>query len=291
MEFEQMRQLDAIARCGTISKAAEELHLSQPALSRSVRRLEAELGQSLFDRTHNSVTLNDAGCLAVEFARTILRDERAMRDAFADLARRQRTLLVGTVAPAPVWRLTALTVERFPGTLLNPVTLPEDEVERRLMNREVDLAITLRPMILPTMQSTRLMTEDLFFCLPQNHPLAGRDALSFADLDGESFLVLDEVGFWMDMLRRTMPHAHIVEQTDRMVFEQLARTTDLITFATNITRERRSTEVPGRVVVPIVDADAHATFYLAVLAGAPGRVEDIFAWAKQQAERWEAPLA
>ena len=51
MELEQMRQLDAIARRGTISAAAEELHLSQPALSRSIRRLERELGQELFDRT------------------------------------------------------------------------------------------------------------------------------------------------------------------------------------------------------------------------------------------------
>ena len=96
-----MRQLDAIARRGTISAAAEELHLSQPALSRSIRRLERELGQELFDRTHNSATLNDDGRLAVDHARNLLRDERMMLDAFADLARRQRTLLVGTVAPAP----------------------------------------------------------------------------------------------------------------------------------------------------------------------------------------------
>ena len=104
MELEQMRQLDAIARRGTISAAAEELHLSQPALSRSIKRLERELDQELFDRTHNSATLNDAGHLAVDHARNLLRDERMMLDAFADLARRQRTLLVGTVAPAPVWR-------------------------------------------------------------------------------------------------------------------------------------------------------------------------------------------
>ena len=183
-----MRQLDAIARRGTISAAAEELHLSQPALSRSIRRLERELGQELFDRTHNSATLNDAGQLAVDHARNLLRDERMMLDAFADLARRQRTLLVGTVAPAPVWHLTALTVERFPGTLLNPVTLPEDEVERRLMNRSVDLAITLRPQILPTMRSTRIMAEDLYAFLPEGHRLATRDTVEASQVFGQFFL-------------------------------------------------------------------------------------------------------
>jgi DNA-binding transcriptional LysR family regulator len=280
MELEQMRQLDAIARRGTISAAAEELHLSQPALSRSIRRLERELGQELFDRTHNSATLNDAGRLAVDHARNLLRDERMMVDAFAELARRQRTLLVGTVAPAPVWHLTALTVERFPGTLLNPVTLPEDEVERCLMNRSVDLACTLRPQILPTMRLVQLMTEDLYAFLPEGHRLAKASTVSFADLDGESFLVLSEVGFWMGMLRRNMPHANIVEQADRSVFEQLVRSTELVSFVTNVTHESRS--VLGRVAVPIADADAHATFYLSTLADAPQRVQDIYDWASSQ---------
>ena len=280
MELEQMRQLDAIARCGTISAAADELHLSQPALSRSIKRLERELDQELFTRTHNSATLNDAGHLAVDHARNLLRDERMMLDAFADLARRQRTLLVGTVAPAPVWHLTALTVERFPGTLLNPVTLAEDEVERRLMNRSIDLAVTLRPMILPTMHSVQIMVEDLYAFLPQKHRLASHETVSFADLDGESVLVLSEVGCWMGMLRRNMPHANIVEQADRSVFEQLVRTTDLISFVTNITHATRSNL--DRVAVPIADADAHATYYLSSLVDAPQRVQDIYDWASRQ---------
>lgn len=279
MELEQMRQLDAIARQGTISAAAEELHLSQPALSRSVRRLERELGQELFDRTHNSATLNEAGRLAVDYARTLLRDERAMLDDFAELGRRQRTLLVGTVAPAPVWRITALTVERYPGTLLNPVILSEDEVERRLMNRSVDLAVTLRPMILPTMRSVRMMTEDLYAFIPPEHSLATRETVSFADLDGESFLVLSDVGFWMGVLRRSMPSAQIVEQTDRNVFDRMVETTKLLSFVTDVTQKMRWGE--GRVAVPITDAEAHATFYLTVISDAPARVQDIFDWVER----------
>ena len=80
MEFEQMRQLDAIARTGTVSAAARELHLSQPALSRSVRRLEDELGVELFERSGRHVELNEVGRAALEWARQLLRDERLMRD-------------------------------------------------------------------------------------------------------------------------------------------------------------------------------------------------------------------
>jgi DNA-binding transcriptional LysR family regulator len=173
-------------------------------------------------------------------------------------------------------------VERFPGTLLNPVILPEDEVERRLMNRSVDLAITLKPMILPTMETVRLMTEDLFAFLPPGHPLATRESVSFADLDGESFLVLSQIGFWMGMTRRNLPNAQIVEQSDSQVFEQLMRTTDLLCFVTDVTQANRTWD--GRVAVPITDADAHATFYLSALSDAPQRVQDIFQWVERSVE-------
>jgi DNA-binding transcriptional LysR family regulator len=135
-------------------------------------------------------------------------------------------------------------------------------------------------MILPTMRSVQIMCEDLFAFLPRSHRLATRETVSFADLDGESFLVLSEVGFWMGMLRRNMPHANIVEQADRSIFEQLVRSTELVCFVTNVTHESRSGL--ERIAVPISDADAHATFYLSTLTDAPQRVQDIFEWASNQ---------
>ena len=123
-------------------------------------------------------------------------------------------------------------------------------------------------------------SEDLYAFLPKSHRLAAHETVSFADLDGESFLVLSEVGFWMDMLRRNMPRANIVEQADRSVFEQLVRTTELISFVTNITQATRS--IPNRTAIPIADADAHATYYLSSLADAPQRVQDIYDWASRQ---------
>ncbi|MFD0704055.1 LysR family transcriptional regulator, partial [Slackia equolifaciens] len=61
MNFEQLRQLDAVARLGTISAAATRLRISQPALSRSLARLESELGAQLLDRRGKSVAMSAAG--------------------------------------------------------------------------------------------------------------------------------------------------------------------------------------------------------------------------------------
>ena len=71
-ELSQLRQLVCIAENGTISKAAEILNISQPALSRSMQKMEEELGVELFTHTGNRVTLNRNGKLAVRHARKIL---------------------------------------------------------------------------------------------------------------------------------------------------------------------------------------------------------------------------
>ena len=94
MELEQMHQLEAIERLGTMSAAAEELHISQPALSRSIQRLEAELGCALFEREGRRAVLNDVGRVAVDWARELLRDERLMREAVAASAQRTHALRV-----------------------------------------------------------------------------------------------------------------------------------------------------------------------------------------------------
>lgn len=111
MELEQLRQLDVIARYGTLQAAADRLHISQSALSRSLKRLEDDLGQQLFDRTRNSLQINANGRLALEHAQLILAEERRMRDDFNALAKRARTVRVASIAPAPTWRLSSIILE------------------------------------------------------------------------------------------------------------------------------------------------------------------------------------
>lgn len=76
IEFNQLKHLVAIAKNKTISKAAEELLISQPGLTKSMQRLEEDLGLSLFNRKKNKIELNDNGLLAVEFAKKFLMVEK-----------------------------------------------------------------------------------------------------------------------------------------------------------------------------------------------------------------------
>lgn len=276
VELEQLRQLDAIAREGTMSAAARVLHISQPALSRSLGRLETELGQSLFDRAGRRLVLNDAGRVALEHARQLLRDEQIMRNALEDQARRTRALRVGTVAPAPLWRLTALMTERFPELVLTSRMLPGTEVEAGVLGGGLDLGITLRPVAQPMARSGPLMVENLSVVLPVGHPLAMRRSVGAAELDGETFLLLEDIGFWREVCDEHFPHSEFIVQEDRAVFERLTHSSSLPYFVTDA--PFFAARLPGRAVVPIHDAMARATFHLLVHADGRREAVDVFEW-------------
>ena len=280
MEFEQLRQLEAIAERGTFSAAAQVLHISQPALSRSMQRLEDDLGVELFTREGRRSTLNATGRAALDWAAQILREERLMRESLALMAKNQRTLRVATVAPAPLWRLTSLVVERFPDETVTSFTTSNEEVERALINGDADLGIVLDKTLSPLLESCELMRENLSVVLPPSHPLAARAAVDLAELDGDTFLILSDIGFWRDLVNAALPHSSFIEQHDQEVLFQLARSTPHCSFATDAPFQRNPH--PGRAIVEIKDDAAHAVFHLAIARSTTGLPRNVFDWAREQ---------
>ena len=113
-ELYQLEQLLAVAECGTLSNAADRLHISQPALSRSMQRLEAELKVPLFLRQKNRVELNENGRLAVEYAQQIVGQSRSMISRIQAFDRSQRTILIGSCAPVPLWEIPPVLSGLYP---------------------------------------------------------------------------------------------------------------------------------------------------------------------------------
>lgn len=248
-----------------------------------MKRLEADLGQELFTRSRNHVELNEAGRLAVEHAREVLAAERRMRDAFDELGHRARTVKVGSIAPAPTWNLAARIIERFPGTILEPDILPEGAIEKSLFDHSIDLAITRRPIALPNCECVPLMIENLSLFAPMENRFAQASSVSWKDIDGESFLVFEQIGFWRGVLDDAIPNANIIIQKDREVFVQLVESSDLLAFTTDAPQNRGIAE--GRITVPIRDASAHATFYLVALRSATPRVREVVSWIRETTSR------
>lgn len=264
MELERVRQFVEVMHTGSVNAAAKKLHVSQPALSRSLRRYEEELGCTLFDRTSNSLKPTPLAHDILGDAEDLVRAGQRLRDDIATAKIRSQMLRVGTCAPAPLWYLTSLLVSILPGTMFGQEMLGEDELERRLFDGTLDVAITNR--MVAGMDCCLLMHENLYVSAPVEHPFAKRASLSFADLGSETFILYGGIGFWNEVHERLMPHAMFIRQDDREVFLQLMKTTHALGFASDAPGMSRfddwQTQVT-RVNIPLTDPEAHATFYLA----------------------------
>lgn len=104
----QLEELIRFAECSTLSGAAEKCHISQPALSRSMQKLEDDFGVPLFNRGKNRTALNACGRLAAEGARRIISGVQGVLENVRALDRRLRTISVGSCAPAPLWDIVPL---------------------------------------------------------------------------------------------------------------------------------------------------------------------------------------
>ena len=119
IEMRLLEILSAFAEEGTQTAAAERLHISQPTLSSSMRKLEEEIGAPLFERTKNRMALNENGQAAAEYAGRILREEAALRTHIQELERRKHTVSFALCSHSPVARMTMIASQAFPDMQLS----------------------------------------------------------------------------------------------------------------------------------------------------------------------------
>ncbi|KUL46168.1 transcriptional regulator [Streptomyces sp. NRRL F-4489] len=160
-----LRYLLAVAEHGSFTRAAEELHISQPTLSQQVRQLERTVGAQLLDRTGRTMRLTDAGEAYAEHARSALRDlaaaERAVHDV-RDLSRGHLRLgVTPTFTAYLVGPLTAALHSRYPGVTLAVREMPQDRIESCLLGDELDLGIAFAGAHLRGIEAAALFTETL----------------------------------------------------------------------------------------------------------------------------------
>ncbi len=258
-EFYQLEQLLAFAECGTLSGAAERLHLSQPALSRSMQRLEAELQVPLFDRQKNKIEFNENGRMAAEYARQVMEKCQDMISRIQAFDRSQRTILVGACAPAPLWEIPPLLSDLYPDRTISSEIRENGVLLQGLRDDVYQLIILPYPVEESGITCVKYGEEHLFFSLPPAHPLSGSKALYMKDLNGETMLLRNRLGFWRDITDQKMPDTRFLEQED-IAFDTLVRSSALPSFTTDVCLRREGNPV-NRVNIPILDEEANVTYY------------------------------
>ena len=197
IEFQQFEQFIAVAEEGNLSKASEKLLISQPALTRSIQRLEEDLGLSLFDRTKNRITLNDNGHLAEELMRKLLTQRDQMIQTLQAYNNSKYVIHIGSCAPVPVWGLEYIFKNATPNlNVTHVLDSNEKYLIEKLKSKECSIIVLTHPIRDDSLECVELFEEYLYISVPPAHLLALFNEVSFKDLDGESVLLFSDIGFW-----------------------------------------------------------------------------------------------
>lgn len=226
MEVDQLRYFLRVAERGNFTRAAEELHLSQPALSRSIQKLEEELGQPVFERKTRSVALTDAGTLLQARARQIL---ALIEDTKAEISDdgqsgQIRIGAIPTIAPYFLPDLLRQFSAEFPAASIIVQEDTTDHLLKRCTQGEIDLAILALPVPAKYLEVEELFQEELLLVLPPDHPLVSKPQIRLTDIKSLPFVLLDEAHCLSDNIvsfcRQRSFHPVAVEQTSQLAMVQ-----------------------------------------------------------------------
>lgn len=202
MRTEQLEYIAAVTRAGSLRRAAEQLHLSQPALSEAVARLERELGVTLLDRRRSGARISRAGHDLLQYMTDVLEAVDRLRSAAGDQQVASRLVRVGTVN-------TATSLLLFPALRQFQVDHPQASVEvAQLQQAEIHAALVEGSLDLglvnlfdtddpePELRTTVLLRGRPVAVLPGTHHLADRDQIDVEELRSERFVAM-RPGFLM----------------------------------------------------------------------------------------------
>lgn len=204
MELRHLRYFVAVAQTLHYRKAAEQLHIVQPALSKQISSLEGELGLQLLERDRRHVTLTEAGKAFLEEAIAVLAQaDGAKARAIAVSKGQMGHLSIGFIQPA-LADLLPRALRRFrreyPDVRIRLAELTNRQAVERVSDRSVHCAFVRLPVDRRgTLTTEPISSQDVSLAIPEGHPLSARESVAVADLADEDFILID---------RRVEPQLH-----------------------------------------------------------------------------------
>lgn len=193
--FRQLSVFEAVARHLSYSRAAEELHLTQPAVSMQIKQLEENAGTPLFEQLGKKIYLTEAGRELSHYSRVIAQQLAEAESVLGELKGLQRGKLKISVASTAnyfVPQLLAIFSQRFPTVTVSLDVTNRQALLAQLVNNEMDMAIMGQPPEGMHLVAESFMENPLVVIAPVNHPLAATKKIPLARLQSETFLVREQ---------------------------------------------------------------------------------------------------
>jgi DNA-binding transcriptional LysR family regulator len=212
MELFQLRGFLEVAELGSVTKAAESLCLTQPAVTQQIQSLEREVGIALFDRTGRGVRLTEAGEVLVEYVRRSLAVLDEAQGRIDDLrSGASGRLVVGAGVTTSIFRLPAwLRVfrGRYPGVDVTVRTGRSAEVAKMVLRREIDLGLVTSPIEHPDLRVAELFEERIVLVGPPSREPTGR-LIGAEELNAAPLILFPKGTGFRDYLDRALADAGV----------------------------------------------------------------------------------
>ncbi|CAG9240374.1 Uncharacterized HTH-type transcriptional regulator YfeR [Paraburkholderia tropica] len=220
----QLRVFIEVARLHSFSRAGDEIGLTQSAVSRCVRELEAEMGVKLVDRTTREVQLTDVGANLIASIPRLIGDlDDALRE-IREIGEQRRGRVVVAASPTVACRLmpevVAVCGRRFPYVTLGLRDDVQSDVVRKVRSGEVDFGVIIGPLggqpVADDLETELLTTDSFCVVVRDDHALARRDEVDWRALDGERLVMLDHASGSRPLIDAVMReqgvHARVVQE-------------------------------------------------------------------------------
>ncbi len=204
LNFRQLQAFVATARLRSFSRAAQEIGISQPALSKAVSDLEADVGYALFDRTTRRVSLTSAGAQFLPSAERVINAYGSAREDLESLARgrggRVAIACLPSVAFGLMPRVLAAFATDYPDIIVDLIEQRADQVSDSVRSGEVDIGIANLMGDPKGLQTTPLMEDRFALVCPVGHPLAQKKTVRWRELETVPIIAMTpDSGIWQEI--------------------------------------------------------------------------------------------
>lgn len=193
-DLQQLQAFVAVAERSSFRAAADQIHLSAPALSRRIDKLETILGARLFNRTTRDVELTPLGRVFLERARSALDDLESAMLGIADIAAsRHGRVTVACVPSAALYFLPSVLGSfspRYPGIRVRVVDETMSQVLQSVLSGESDFGIGFMSTLMPDILFEPIHNDPFVLAMRREHPLATRKTLAWSDIGAEKLMAV-----------------------------------------------------------------------------------------------------
>ena len=285
MDITQLEYFKIIAKTGSLTKAAEILHVSQPAMSAMLKKFEEELNVELFDRSPNRIHLNQTGEIALVHVNNILRSVDQMKADLISAAQRNLTLSVAFCDPGVRWFCVPRFSLAYPEIQVKDDLYEGNEAAKLLTERVYDLIITPEQVTGDHIQSISFLPDQVYLSVPTDSQLLGREHISLRDIPAQPLLYPQIGGFFLTQLENVIKADNLpitLIKNSYNITQHMIRTTNFLATISTLSMNLRN-DGTHRKLIPMSDPELNVVYYISFLKSNREKVKKFLKWGKESA--------